>query len=426
MIFRIILLLAVGLGLAQPGYCPPRTHWDAMRKLISQKEVGLNSAQNKSFAKGFKSGTATLPTPERKTVYPYNSALAVLGTGLYLQMPFEDCGRLAANVFTAVLAGAPAEEAEDLAEYGLVIQSAKIIEVANALKAFKTSPVKPRIYNEFILHSVEYNWRLGLLPVLCRGLVYARERGLDDEKAVLAMMVDVDQGKRDADEIVLRMISTLRQLYPKSWRPLSSAERKLKYLRQEQEKQKRTSRHSVKTPPTPSPKLKKKIQRQKEIVARQRQASHKKQVSHRLQQEEKTIQKARAQSAKKRRSKSTPYAALKAAVTKWLGVPYKFGGENRQGIDCSAFTRAIYRDLDIELPRNSRRQARVGPNVERAKLQAGDLVFFDMKFRGRISHVGVYVGEGKFAHASCSKGVTRSNFSGNYYQKRFVKARRIL
>ncbi len=426
MIFRIILLLAVSLGLAQPGYCPPQTHWDAMRKLIIQKEVGLNSGQNKSFAKGFKSGTASLPAPERETAYPYDSALAVLGTGLYLQMPLEDCGQLAANVFAAVLAGAPAEEAEDLAEYGLVVKPGKILEAANALKDFKNSPVKPRVYNEFILHSVEYNWRQGLLPVLCRGLVYAVERGLDDEKAVLAMMVDVDQGKRDADEIVLRMVSTLRQLYPKSWRPLSSAERKLKHLRQEQEKQKKELRRTVKTKPTPSPKLKKKIQRQEKIVSRQRQSNYKKRTSRRLQQEEKIVQKAQARSAKKRRSKSTPFAALKTAVTKWLGVPYKFGGEDKRGIDCSAFTRAVYRDLDIELPRNSRRQARVGRKVERTKLQAGDLVFFDMKFRGRISHVGVYVGEGKFAHASCSKGVTRSNFSGSYYQKRFVKARRIL
>ncbi len=419
----LILTLTLLAALLPNAYCPQRSHRAAFDALITREEVGLTLSKQKTFLKSFASATASLPPPEAGIDYPYRSALAVLGTGLYLKMPLKDCGKLSANVFVAVMAGAPAEEAEDLAEYGLVIKPAVVLEAANALKQFKSSVVKPRVYNEFVLHAVEYHWQKGLLPVLCRGLVYAAERGLNGEKAALAMMVDVDQGKRDGDEIVMRMITTLRQLYPRSWKPLSSAERKLKYLRQEKEK---ALRRDIKQVPTPSPKLEKKIKLQEKIVERQRQSTKKKRISRRIEAEEKAVQKARAQSAKKRRGRPTSFSSLKAAVSKWLGVPYKFGGEDKYGVDCSAFTRAVCNDLGVTIPRNSRQQARVGSEIRLPDLKAGDLVFFDMKFRGRISHVGVYMGEGKFAHASCSKGVTNSNFQGGYYQKRYVKARRIL
>jgi cell wall-associated NlpC family hydrolase len=116
---------------------------------------------------------------------------------------------------------------------------------------------------------------------------------------------------------------------------------------------------------------------------------------------------------------------LVSAVDRLIGTPYRFGGDSERGIDCSAFTRRVYRSQNVELPRNSREQARVGASVAYASVRTGDLIFFDTSINGGISHVGVYLGRGIFAHASSSKGVTRSSLKEKYYVKRFVKGGRI-
>jgi lipoprotein Spr len=119
-------------------------------------------------------------------------------------------------------------------------------------------------------------------------------------------------------------------------------------------------------------------------------------------------------------------AALDSAVDGWIGTRYRMGGTTHSGIDCSAFVRAVYREaFAIELPRNSRAQYHVGEVVKRAELAPGDLVFFDTLDRGRVTHVGIYLGGGVFAHASSSRGVTRAELSKRYYQRAWVGARRL-
>lgn len=119
-------------------------------------------------------------------------------------------------------------------------------------------------------------------------------------------------------------------------------------------------------------------------------------------------------------------AALDAAVDHWIGTPYRLGGTTRRGIDCSAFVGAVYREaFSIELPRNSRAQYRIGESIRPDELAPGDLVFFDTLDRGRVTHVGIYLGDDVFAHASSSKGVTRAQLSKRYYQRAWVGARRL-
>jgi cell wall-associated NlpC family hydrolase len=113
-------------------------------------------------------------------------------------------------------------------------------------------------------------------------------------------------------------------------------------------------------------------------------------------------------------------------VINHLGVPYAFGGSTRNGMDCSAFTSTIYiNTLKRQIPRSTRDQYRVGTGVSKSDLQFGDLVFFNTTGR-TPSHVGIYIEDDLFAHASVTYGVTISSLESTYYKKRFVGARRVM
>ena len=127
-------------------------------------------------------------------------------------------------------------------------------------------------------------------------------------------------------------------------------------------------------------------------------------------------------------AKRVEWDRLERSIRSFLGTPYVWGGETRQGTDCSGFTQTIYQEQGVPIPRVSRDQhgflkrgaALVGGPRAQQKLGRGALVFFNKNGRGRITHVGVYMGGGKFAHASSSRGVVISDFTKRYYQKLFV------
>ncbi len=116
---------------------------------------------------------------------------------------------------------------------------------------------------------------------------------------------------------------------------------------------------------------------------------------------------------------------LKSEIDSWLNVPYKYGGNNKQGVDCSGFVNAIYLAVyKIKLPRTTKELFKLSTPIKKENLKEGDLVFF--KITGNdVSHVGIFIKENQFVHSSSSKGVIVSLLNNSYYQSHFLGGGRI-
>ena len=116
---------------------------------------------------------------------------------------------------------------------------------------------------------------------------------------------------------------------------------------------------------------------------------------------------------------------IRAEYQKWIGTDHRLGGTNRKGIDCSGFVKNVYQALfDIELPRSTGSQVRVGKPVRRNELRAGDLVFFKL---GRHSqHVGIYLSNNTFVHVSEKIGVSITSIDPDYWGRFYWTGRRLL
>ncbi len=120
------------------------------------------------------------------------------------------------------------------------------------------------------------------------------------------------------------------------------------------------------------------------------------------------------------------YVKLGIIIETYLGRPYAGSSQYDPGLDCSLFTRQVFRDYNnMELPRKSSDQFDTGKPIHRNLLRYGDLVFF-RTVGNTISHVGIYVGNDEFAHASSSSGVIISSLREKYWAERYAGARRIL
>jgi len=121
---------------------------------------------------------------------------------------------------------------------------------------------------------------------------------------------------------------------------------------------------------------------------------------------------------------------IEGDAKKLLGKKYVWGATGPRTYDCSGFTQKIYRDAGINIPRVSRDQARVGQYISYNNLRKGDLVFFDThkKKTGKVTHVGIYLGNGNFIHASSgAKKIVIFNFNNKkFYKNRFLWARRVV
>ncbi len=119
-------------------------------------------------------------------------------------------------------------------------------------------------------------------------------------------------------------------------------------------------------------------------------------------------------------------ASLLDTARSFKGTRYRYGGMSRSGVDCSGFVSLVFRKHGVKLPRTSYEQSRTGSAVSRENLKAGDLVFFKTRGSSRVNHVGIYIGNSEFIHASSGKGRVRvDTLSEGYYKTRYAGARRV-
>ena len=113
-------------------------------------------------------------------------------------------------------------------------------------------------------------------------------------------------------------------------------------------------------------------------------------------------------------------------AAEWMGVPYRTGGESKRGTDCSGLTCQIYKKVyHTKLSRNTEGQKKESSEVAKRNLREGDLVFFTSSRSGRkVAHVGIYLKDGKFIHASTSQGVIVSRLDEPYYTKHWISGGR--
>lgn len=110
----------------------------------------------------------------------------------------------------------------------------------------------------------------------------------------------------------------------------------------------------------------------------------------------------------------------------WIGTPYRWGGNDRNGVDCSGFVTQVFRNsVGISLPRTSGQQHDFCLGIDRDDLQPGDLVFFTVRGGSSVGHVGIYIGNGQIVHSSSSKGVIISSLSANYYKVNYHSSGRV-
>jgi len=259
---------------------------------------------------------------------------------------------------------APEDEVSDLALFAFSVHLSidEIRLYAVTAKKCKTTGVPVHVTQEMIRHAKEDKWTEHTFTTIMGGLMKAARQNLDTEKVGIFMLISVAQKLGTPEKIVQDALADAKK------RASSRPEKK--------------KAQSIKKPFS-------------------------------------------SQSAGTSRE-ALNYDTLRRSVESFIGTPYVWGGNTRRGVDCSGFTRLVMYENGYRIPRVSRDQAKAGTSVYKNNLKLGDLVFFDTKGRGRITHVGLYLGGNLLVHASSSKGVTIVLFSGRYFQSRYVTSRRIV
>lgn len=270
----------------------------------------------------------------------------------------------AREALSAISKKAPVEDVEELCRLSFVLplNAGQFEAYAQAIKKSRESGFPLDITQEVIRISAEDRWDMSTFKTIFDGLLKGFSHNLSAEKLAVFMMVSVKQNLGTPEQIVNDAIEAIKGQEPEKFKVIP---RKLEPI----------------PPKFIFPEL---------------------------------------------RKVQLDLGRFRQSIESFVGTPYLWGGNTRQGVDCSGFTKGVLREIGINLPRVSRDQAKCGVAVPEKSIRLGDLVFFDTKGRGIVTHVGVYLGGDVVVHSGCSRGVTYVLLQDKYFRQRFLFSKRIV
>lgn len=268
--------------------------------------------------------------------------------------------------------------------------------------------VSPGVARELSFTAVERNWSLNMIDAAFEGLIRASHEGLTPEKVATALNARFSTSVTDPARVVDDVLSFVRKNEQIKLAVIDRSRlQQLKVIEAAPDVEKKPDTKK----PEPGPEIKNKTPVVPTPPGVQKTTPTPTQ---------------KTQSDRVLAALNLNMAMMQQTIQSFMGVPYLWGGSTRRGTDCSGFVQSVFREQGILLPRVSRQQYTVGNTISFNSLQYGDLVFFNKYGYGRITHVGIYMGNGYFVHASCSKGVTITKLNKPYYRTRFAGAKRVL
>jgi len=385
----------------------------------------------------------------------------VISSGLFDEVEIERIGKASGIALQAMLQGADAEAVTEVAPIGFnrEIDPAQLTAAAESFLTMKNAEVPEEIYRQLVSYAVYNNWRSEYLTACAQSLAAAKAQNLPLDKLTLAFIIRIDQGLGAVtlDQALREETDYVRGLFP----PSDESRRKdaifqaMKQAKQEglpdfvatdfyynAVEENWTADDAVKLFQALTRGYKKGLTAEKLALAfiiRMETEGGKVPVDKIIAEETAYVESLEQERLSQITATPPPPppaayeltlrtlnpALMRSSIESFLGVPYVWGGETRRGADCSGFTRTVYFEQGIIIPRVSHQQYQIGQPVGSGALKFGDLVFFNKNGWGQVSHVGIYVGDGRFAHSCCSQGVTISSFNKRYYRSRYTGAKRI-
>lgn len=388
----------------------------------------------------------------------------IINTGLFEEVEVDKIGRVAAMGCSAMLNGAPPETIVDMSliAFSKPLTESQMTTGAKAMKKMSDAGIPDDIEQQVLSYAFYNDWSNGNIEGIANGIIRGQRQNIPLEKLALALILRVDQGTVGSsfDNAVSEEIEYIRNLRtsdPERQRRdsiYSSMQSAVEngvpsgvagdfyynavdenWSADDSKRLFEALAEGVRKGMTPERLALAFIIRMESDrgkISIERIISDEMNYVASLEKDRIALRKEKYEPPKppiQRPGKPFTYGLniplMQNTIEGFLGTPYVWGGRTRRGTDCSGFTQSVYIEQGIMLPRVSREQYNVGFHVDSQNLTFGDLVFFNKSGYGKITHVGIYVGNGRFAHASCSKGVTVSNLNKSFYRKRLAGVKRV-
>ena len=329
-----------------------------------QSDQTLTPAEQDNWTSLVRDSLAKVPIKREESRKFADIAYGILSDAKFNGITCNVAVKTAREALIALSQNAPVDEVEELCSLSFVLplKASQFGAYAVALKRSHDESFPLEVIQEVIRVSAEDNWELAVFGTIFDGLMRGFTHNLSPDKLAVFMMISIKQKLGAPEQIVLDAMESVRKQEPDRYKTVPEL---------------------IKAP-VPS------------LIFPQ-------------------LQKIRLDLGQFRES-----------IESFVGTPYVWGGSSRQGVDCSGFTKTVLNEIGISLPRVSRDQARCGEGVQRTSLKLGDLVFFDTKGRGEVTHVGIYLGGDVVVHSGCSQGVTYVLLQDRYFLKRFLFSKRIV